>query len=57
MALFVGDSSIDAATARHAGVPVWLLPHGYNAGQPVADCQPDRVVADYAAMAAGLGLA
>lgn len=24
-ALFVGDSSIDATTARNAGVPVWLL--------------------------------
>lgn len=56
MALLVGDSSIDAATARQAAVAVWLLPHGYNAGQPVADCQPDRVVADFAAVAACLGL-
>ena len=31
-ALFVGDSSIDAATARNAGLPVWLLPYGYNMG-------------------------
>lgn len=46
-ALFVGDSSIDAATARNAGVPVWLLPYGYNMGQPVAACAPDRVIADF----------
>jgi phosphoglycolate phosphatase len=44
--LFVGDSSIDAATARSAGVPVWLLPYGYNMGQPIAACGPDRVIAD-----------
>lgn len=45
-ALFVGDSAIDAATARNAGVPVWLLPYGYNQGRPVEDCRPDRVIAD-----------
>lgn len=47
-ALFVGDSSIDAATARNAGVAIWLLPHGYNMGQPLTDCQPDRIVANFA---------
>ena len=45
-ALFVGDSSIDAATARNAGMPVWLLPYGYNMGQPVTACAPDRVIED-----------
>jgi len=45
-ALFVGDSSIDAATARNAGIAVWLLPYGYNMGEPVQACQPDRVIAD-----------
>lgn len=49
-ALFVGDSSIDAATARRADVPVWLLPHGYNMGQPIAAAQPDRVIEDFAAL-------
>ena len=48
--LFVGDSSIDAATARNAGVAVWLLPYGYNMGQPVSACQPDRVIADFRAL-------
>jgi phosphoglycolate phosphatase len=49
-ALFVGDSSIDAATARNAGVPVWLLPYGYNMGQPIDACDPDRVIADFSAL-------
>ena len=46
-ALFVGDSSIDAATGRNAGLQVWLLPYGYNMGEPVEACQPDRVIADF----------
>lgn len=46
-ALFVGDSSIDAATARQAGIAVWLLPYGYNMGEPVMNCQPDRIIADF----------
>lgn len=46
-ALFVGDSSIDAATARNAGIDVWLLPYGYNMGESVASCLPDRVIADF----------
>lgn len=45
-ALFVGDSSIDVATARNAGVEVWALPYGYNMGQPIEACAPDRVIAD-----------
>lgn len=45
-ALFVGDSSIDVATARQAGVAVWALPYGYNMGQPIEACAPDRVIAD-----------
>jgi len=48
--LFVGDSSIDATTARNAGVPVWLLPYGYNMGQPIEACAPDRVIADFSAL-------
>jgi len=49
-ALFVGDSSIDVATARNAGVAVWALPYGYNMGQPIAACGPDRVIADCSAL-------
>lgn len=51
-ALFVGDSSIDAATARNAGVPVWLLPYGYNMGQAIEACGPDRVIPDMRALLA-----
>lgn len=50
-ALFVGDSQIDVATARAAGVAVWALPYGYNMGQPIAEAGPDRVVATIAAVA------
>ena len=49
-ALFVGDSSIDVATARNAGVAVWALPYGYNMGQPIEACSPDRVIADCSAL-------
>ena len=49
-ALFVGDSSIDVATARNAGVPVWVVPYGYNMGQPIAASAPDRIIATMAAI-------
>ena len=52
--LFVGDSSIDVATARNAGVPVWVLPYGYNMGEPIEACSPDRVIADFTALLATL---
>jgi phosphoglycolate phosphatase len=46
-ALFVGDSSIDVATARNAGITVWALPYGYNMGQAIESCAPDRVISDF----------
>jgi len=49
-ALFVGDSSIDVATARNAGVAVWALPYGYNMGESVHTCAPDRVIDDFSAL-------
>lgn len=49
-ALFVGDSSIDVATARNAGVRVWALPYGYNMGQAIEACGPDRVISDFSAL-------
>jgi phosphoglycolate phosphatase len=45
-ALFVGDSAIDVASARNAGVRVWAVPGGYNQGQPIALSQPDRLLRD-----------
>lgn len=50
--LLVGDSRIDVATARNAGVQVWALPYGYNMGEPIADSAPDRVIADCSALLA-----
>jgi phosphoglycolate phosphatase len=50
--LFVGDSSIDVATARAAGVTVWALPYGYNMGKAIQDCGPDRVIQDLSALSA-----
>jgi phosphoglycolate phosphatase len=49
-ALFVGDSSIDIATARQAGVAVWAVPYGYNMGQAIEASLPDRVIADCSAL-------
>lgn len=43
-AVFVGDSSIDVATARNAGIAAWALTHGYNMGEPIAASHPDRVL-------------
>lgn len=43
-ALFVGDSAIDVATARNAGVPVWAMTYGYNMGEPIAAARPDRLL-------------
>lgn len=46
-ALFVGDSSVDVATARNAGIAVWALPYGYNLGQPIEASRPDRLIPDF----------
>ena len=39
----VGDSAVDVAAARNAGVAAWAVPYGYNAGVPIAQAQPDRI--------------
>lgn len=49
-ALMVGDSAVDVATARRAGIPVWAVPYGYNQGRPVADSEPDRLINDVSAL-------
>ena len=46
--LFVGDSSIDVATARNAGVDVWVVPYGYNMGEAILDSHPDRLITSFA---------
>ena len=50
--LFVGDSSIDVATARAGGIAVWAMPYGYNMGEPIEACHPDRVIPDFLALIA-----
>jgi len=47
----VGDSAIDVAAARQAGVVAWAVPWGYNAGVPVADSRPDRMFGSLAEVA------
>jgi len=49
-AVFVGDSSIDVATARNANLTVWTVPYGYNMGQPIHLSNPDRVISDCSAL-------
>jgi len=39
----VGDSAIDIAAARNAGVAAWAVPYGYNAGVPISEAMPDRL--------------
>lgn len=39
----IGDSAIDVAAARNAGVAAWAVPYGYNAGVPITDAAPDRI--------------
>lgn len=53
--VLVGDSSVDAATARNAGIAFWAVPYGYNGGQPIADEKPDRILATLAELPAAIG--
>jgi len=45
-AVMVGDSGIDIATARAAGVPVVAVDFGYSE-TPVADLGPDRLIGHF----------
>jgi len=42
--LAVGDSVNDAEAARAAGMPVYLVPYGYNEGRDVHDADVDGIV-------------
>ena len=44
--LFVGDSRSDVLAARAAGVCCVAVSYGYNHGRPIAEEQPNRVVAN-----------
>ena len=39
----LGDSAIDVAASRNAGVAAWAVPYGYNGGQPIEESKPDRL--------------
>jgi phosphoglycolate phosphatase len=52
-ALLVGDSAVDVATARNAGVACWAVPYGYG-GTPVEDAMPDRLIPDISAVLAAV---
>lgn len=49
--LHIGDSRHDAAAARAAGCPVFIVPYGYNEGEDVRKLDCDAIVAslDHAA--------
>jgi len=49
-AVLVGDSSVDVAAARAAGVPCWAVPYGYNRGRPVREAGPNRLIDDISAV-------
>lgn len=53
-AIMVGDSDVDIATAKAAGVPVIAVDFGY-CEQPVARFQPDAVISHYAEFFGSLG--
>jgi phosphoglycolate phosphatase len=46
--LHIGDSRHDAAAARAAGCPVFLVPYGYNEGEGVQEIDCDAIVASLA---------
>lgn len=42
----IGDSLNDAQAARAAGMPVMIVPYGYNEGRPASSIDADAIVAD-----------
>ena len=42
-AAHIGDSRTDVEAARNAGVAAWAVPYGYNAGEPIAAAEPQRI--------------
>jgi len=53
-ALMVGDSAVDVAAARNAGVRCWMVPYGYNGGRPIEAAAPDRIIPDLSALLAAV---
>ena len=49
-ALMIGDSEIDVAAARNAGVAVWAVSYGYAEAQAIKSAKPDRIINSFAAI-------
>ena len=49
--LYVGDMTVDIATARAAGVSVWVIPSGSDSAEALAAAKPDRILGDFAELA------
>lgn len=47
-ALMIGDSPVDVAAARAAGVTCWSVPYGYSGNRPIGEAGPNRVLAGFA---------
>ena len=43
-AVYVGDMTVDIATARAAGVPVWVIPNGSDDAATLRAAGPDRLL-------------
>jgi phosphoglycolate phosphatase len=46
-ALYVGDMTVDIATARAAGVAVWVVPTGSDEEAALIAAQPDRLLREF----------
>ena len=44
--IMIGDSMHDAAAARAAGCPVFIVPYGYNEGQELRGLDCDAFIDD-----------
>ncbi|WP_428309947.1 HAD-IA family hydrolase [Hydrocarboniphaga sp.] len=53
-ALLIGDSAVDIATGRNAGIRCWVVPYGYNGGRAVIEDAPDRMIADFSWIVAAM---
>jgi phosphoglycolate phosphatase len=42
--LFIGDSDTDIKAAQNANVECWAVPYGYNAGIPIEDSNPTKMI-------------
>lgn len=51
-ALYVGDMALDVESGRRAGLPVWLVPTGSAAESELAAAGADRLLPDFASLAA-----